>query len=73
MTRAASTDLGMGTRGGEQGSDGRGISDKLFRALLQGYQGLIMSYIRVNQQPNGANRSQNPLNMALFQRMLSNK
>ena len=43
------------------------------RALLQGYKGLMMSYIWVNQQHNGANWSQKPLNMALFQRILFNK
>ena len=48
------------------------IRDKFIRALLQGYKGLIMSYIWVNQQHNGANWSPKPVNMALFCRILSN-
>ena len=59
--------------GGTQGAEQRSNGGRFIRALLQGNKGLMMSYIWVNQQHNCANWSQKPLNMALFQRILSNK
>ena len=41
-------------------------------ALLQGYKYLIMSYIWINQQHNGANGLSTPLNMSLFLRIYDN-
>ena len=50
---------GGGTQGGHKGPMGVGvwcvIPDKIVSALLQKYKPLIMSYIWVNQQYNGAN------------------
>ena len=56
LTPPASTDFSMG---GGQGSDGGGdqcvIGDIIHSPLLQGYKSLIMSYIWIKQQHNGAN------------------
>ena len=48
------------------------IRDKNNMALLQGYKSLIISYIWVNQQHNGANQSSKPLNITLFLRIYDN-
>ena len=66
MIRTAPTDFGMGgdrsppigggPKGGDKGpmgGDQRVIRDKFIRAILEGYKGLIISYIWVNQQHNG--------------------